>query len=332
MRLFKILAIAAGAGLFAYILWLADPGVVLAKATEVGAAGVCVILGVYLAVFVVDSLSWHLTLVTVPVTLPWIYRSWKVRMVGEAFNMVLPAGGMGGEPVKAMLLKHRHGLEYREGIASLILAKTINLIGLVVFLGIGFGLVLLQPAVPASLTTTAGVGAGVFTVAIAGFFAVQRWQVTSRIGNRLSRMKANRSVRTMLDSLTDMDHRLMAFYTGARRRFVLALFLATGNWVLGAVQIYYAARFLGSAIPLTDAWIIEAMVQMVRAGTFFIPASVGAQEGIFWAICTGLGLPASSAMAIAVLRRGQEIVWIVWGLLLGVTIPGQKFARCTRRQ
>ncbi|KAF0137332.1 MAG: hypothetical protein FD153_1706 [Rhodospirillaceae bacterium] len=121
----------------------------------------------------------------------------------------------------------------------------------------------------------------------------------------------------VLHHIEDMDHRLTAFYTRLSSRFVLALVLAIGAWVLGALQVYAAAYFLGTPLDLADAWIVEAMVQMVRAGTFFIPASVGAQEGAFLIVFTALSIPAPTAMAVALLRRVQEIVWVVFGMLLG---------------
>jgi hypothetical protein len=61
-------------------------------------------------------------------------------MVGEAFNYTIPAGGMGGEPVKAVLLKRYFDIDYDDTIASLVMVKTINLIALIGFLSIGFAL------------------------------------------------------------------------------------------------------------------------------------------------------------------------------------------------
>jgi hypothetical protein len=45
---------------------------------------------------------------------------------------------------------------------------------------------------------------------------------------------------------------------------------------------------LGHPITFTDAWIIEAMAQLVRAGTFFIPSSIGAQEATFTVVCSAI--------------------------------------------
>ena len=61
-------------------------------------------------------------------------------MVGSAINKLTPAAGLAGEPVKAVILKRIYGLPYREGIASLVVAKTANLFALLVFLTIGMAL------------------------------------------------------------------------------------------------------------------------------------------------------------------------------------------------
>ncbi|VBB69054.1 Predicted integral membrane protein [invertebrate metagenome] len=301
-----------------YVLRLANSGAVLDTVIAVGAVGVGVVLGVYLIVFVVDSITWHLAIIPLPVTVLWLYRSWKVRMVGEAWNMVLPAGGMGGEPIKAVLMKSHYGLDYRESIASLILARTINLIALVFFLAVGFVFILLRPTLPMSLTAPAGIGLGMFVVVIFGFFAIQRWQIASRVVGWLSQTAVGDRIKAMLHHVEDMDHRLMVFYTQWRTRFVWAVVLAIGAWVLCALETYYAAYFLGSSVDLIDAWIVEAMVQMVRAGTFFIPVSIGVQEGTFLVAFTALGVPAPVAIAVALVKRGQEIAWIVWGGMLGI--------------
>ena len=39
--------------------------------------------------------------------------------------------------------------------------------------------------------------------------------------------------------------------------------------------------YLDHPISLLDAWAISALVELVRIATFFIPASIGAQEGAF---------------------------------------------------
>ena len=66
-----------------------------------------------------------------------------------------------------------------------------------------------------------------------------------------------------------------------------------------------------------DAWIIESVAQMVRTGTFFIPASIGAQEGAFMVISGAITGSPSLGLAVGIVRRLREIIWIGCGFAFG---------------
>ncbi len=279
--------------------------------------GFAVVIGVYFLAFVIDSFSWQLALTGVPLDAVWLYRMWKVRMVGEVFNSVLPAAGMGGEPVKAVLLNKHYGVGFRESTASLILAKTINLIALVAFLAAGFILMAYSPALPSSFKSVAALGLGALALGILLFFAVQKLKITSLTGSWIGRRRLGQRLEDLIHHVRDMDDRLAGFYSGHGVRFAGAVGLALINWLLGAVEIYVTMIFLGRPISLADAWIIESAAQLVRAGTFFIPASIGAQEGTFLLVYGAMTGSPTLGAAVAVVRRLREVIWILWGLFLG---------------
>ena len=104
---------------------------------------------------------------------------------------------------------------------------------------------------------------------------------------------------------------------GSRRRFGFALLLGVISWAVGVLEVYYALEFLGRPVSLAEAWIIEAMAQMVRAGSFFIPASIGLQDGAFVLICAAITGSPELGVAVALVRRMREIVWIASGFALG---------------
>ncbi|MCH7487916.1 MAG: flippase-like domain-containing protein [Proteobacteria bacterium] len=316
MRHLKFAYLLIGIAILALVVGEIELEEVAALVVQVG-WGIAAVVGVYFLAFVIDSFTWQMALTGVPLDAVWLYRMWKVRMVGEVFNTVLPAAGMGGEPVKAVLLKKHYGVGYREGTASLILAKTINMIALVVFLSVGFVLMAYSPALPGSYKSAAGLGLGAFALGIFLFFAIQRLKISSVAGSWIGRRRLGRRIEGLLHHVRDMDDRLAGFYSGHGVRFAGAIGLALVNWLLGAVEIYVTMIFLGRPISLADAWIIESAAQLVRAGTFFIPASIGAQEGVFLLVYGAMtGSPALGA-AVAVVRRLREIIWILWGLLLG---------------
>jgi uncharacterized protein (TIRG00374 family) len=316
VRFLKAFYLLLGVVLLGFVVAEIDLAEVALQVAKVG-YGILVLVGIYFVAFAIDSVTWQMTIRGVPLDLRWAYRVWKLRMVGESFNAVIPAGGMGGEPVKASLLKTHYGINYREGAASLILAKTINMIALVLFLIGGFALMIEGRTLPKVYEYVAGAGLLAFTLGVFLFFVIQRLSVTSLTGTWISRWRIGRRVEDILHHIHDMDERLVHFYTLAKGRFAGALFLALVNWMLGVVEIYYALVFLDRPITWAEAWIIEAVAQMVRTGAFFIPAAIGVQEGAFLLVCGAITGSPPIGVAVSVIRRIREVIWIIWGFAVG---------------
>ena len=316
MKYLKSLYVLIGLALLIAVVSEIDVGQVWGIASEIG-WGLVVVLGLYFAAFALDSFTWQMTLVSVPLDGRWLYRAWKVRMVGEVFNSLVPAAGMGGEPVKAVLLKKYYGVGYRQATASLILAKTINTIALVIFLTVGFALMLSSALVPPPYQVVTGLGLLALAVGIFLFFVVQRLKVSSAAGGWISRWRLAGRIEGVMHHIRDMDERLVHFYTRHRGRFAVAVGLALVNWMIGVLEIYYTMIFLGHPISLVEAWIVEAAAQLVRAGTFFIPAHIGAQEGAFLLTYSALTGSPELGVAVALVRRFRETLWLLWGVALG---------------
>ena len=316
MRSLKIFFFLSGVVLLGIIIAEIDLAEVGVQVAKVG-YGILVLIGIYFIAFAVDSFSWQMTIRGVPLNGVWACRVWKLRMVGESFNSVIPAGGMGGEPVKAAMLKTHYGINLRDGAASLILAKTINMIALVIFLIGGFALMIEGQALPKAYEYVAGAGLLAFTVGVFLFFVIQRLSITSLTGTWISRWRIGRRIESVLHYIHDMDERLVDFYTQTKGRFAGALFLALVNWMLGVVEIYYALVFLGHPVTWAEAWIIEAVAQMVRTGAFFIPAAIGVQEGAFLLVCGAITGSAPIGVAVSVIRRIREVTWIILGFAVG---------------
>lgn len=316
MRFVKLIYIVIGVALFAVIVAETDLAEAGARLMQIG-WGMAVVLALYFATFGIDSITWLITLRTRPLSPTWIGRMWKVRLVGEAFNMTVPAGGMGGEPVKAVLLKQRYGIDYREGTSSLFLSKTVNMIGLAFFLAAGMVLMLRQESLPDGYTLVGGIGLASFVAATAVFFAIQRFGLSSATAEFLGRWALTRRLAGGLENIREVESHFADFYSGSRKRFAATVTMAFLSWVFGAFEIFYALEFLGHPVSIAEAWVIEAMAQMVRAGSFFIPASIGLQDGAFVLMCAAITGSPELGVAVALVRRIREIVWIAAGFLLG---------------
>ena len=364
-RLAHALCLAAGIALLALVLREVDLGAVASAAAAFGITAMLAVLALYAVEFLADTAGWHLAVTSVPFDAGWLRRLFVARLVGEAVNAATPLAGMGGEPVKAWLLKRRHAIEYGESAASLVIARTVNLLALLPFAGIGLMLAASDPRLPGAYTTAAGIGLAVLAVATLAFFAVQRFRAASSLGRFSGRRRpdgprlhnrcpggvigrrvaaalpwskpvsrpsaapagtpatplcgtAKRPPRwSPLAWVEAFDDRLLRFYTLHRRRFALALALAFSNWCVGALGVFVTMRFLAVEISVADAWILESFTQLVRAGTFFIPASIGAQEGVYVLVAGALTGNAAAGLAAALIRRGRDLLWVAAGLAIG---------------
>jgi putative membrane protein len=316
MKVVKFLYVLLGAALLAVIIQQTDLREVSSHLFKIG-WGALVVLAIFLVYFSIDAFTWLIALQSAPLNVTWFRRLWKVRLVGEAFNAVIPAGGMGGEPVKAVLLKKHYGIDYRAAIASVVLAKTVNMIGLTAFLAAGCVLMLEAPQLPASYKTVAGIGLGGVGLGTLLFFAVQRLKLSSLVGKFVSARGIAIWLADILHHVEEVEDRFIDFYTHNRARLATAVVLASLNWIIGAVEIYATLWFLGHPVSIWDAWMIESVAQMVKAATFFIPSSLGAQEGAFLFMVSALTGSPPLGIAVAVVRRFRELVWIGSGFLMG---------------
>ena len=272
-----------------------------------------VILIIYFVAFAIDSYAWQLTAPTVPHNLVWLYRFFQLRLIGEAFDSVTPTAGMGGEAVKAVMLKNHYGIDYRDGTASLILAKTMIVVTLVAFLALGFSLMLGSLKLDATYKVASGIGLASFAVGAGLFFIIQRYRVASAAGTILGRSRWLRKFNDVLNHLRGIEDRLVYFYTRRPRRLLAVFVLSFANWTLGVAEVWTVMYLIGHPISFTDAWIIESTAQLIRSATFFIPANIGTQEGGFLIAAAAITGQPSFGLAIALARRIREIAWIIWG-------------------
>lgn len=310
-----------GIGLLAAIAWNTDLAEVGSRLAELGWKGALAVVAVYFAAFLLDTAVWMAALTARRPSARLLAQLWKVRVIGEAVNAATPLASIGGEAVKALLLRKYYDVALRDGIASLVLAKTAIMVGLILFLGGGFTLVLGADRLPEPVKLAAGVGLGAFTLAIAGLVLVQWFRLASRAAAWVSGMRYGGRLKNWLVALADMDRQLSGFYRGQRARLVPAILLSIANWLLGAAEVMIVMWFLGSPITYADAIMIEALTQLVRAGTFFIPMSLGAQEGTLMLVVGALTGAPTLGFAVAIVRRGRELLWILLGLLLFWSFP-----------
>jgi hypothetical protein len=112
-----------------------------------------------------------------------------------------------------------------------------------------------------------------------------------------------------------LDEALRAYYARPDRGALSVGFHLMG-WLAGTAEVALILWFLDLPVTAATAVALEAGHQLARAGSFFIPARLGTQEGGNLILFSALGFPAALGVAASLLRRVREMAWVTLGLLL----------------
>jgi len=245
-----------------------------------------------------------------------IGRLYCIRHAGEAISNLTPSAGLGGEPLKAYLLR-RHGIQAGDGVASLVIAKTamvcsqflFTLLGLFLFLSF---LGLLQDRAP-TLVLAVAAALAICVVLVVG----QRRGFAARTVRLVERLRIGGAWLARLEQQAEaIDDALVRFYRDDPRGFATTLALDMTAWLLGATEVMFLFYLMGVACDWRQALIIESLTQATIAASAIIPGGLGVQEISGTVICRALGIGEAAGAALMLLKRGREMVFTAIGVAL----------------
>jgi uncharacterized protein (TIRG00374 family) len=313
----KVLAFLGGVALLGWIVADSNLNAVASAILRVGWSGSVAILILFAIGFTADVGAWVQMFGDGRASWGWLKRLWLVQMVGEAVNVLMPFGSLGGEPVKAMLLKRHYDVAYREASASLFLIQAMNTLGEIPFIAIGLVGLLHRRILPPTMEIIFTVGVVWLAVFTFGLFVALHLRLLASLQQCLHASRWGERLSHGLDILGDIEERLFTFIRHRPARFATALGLAFLNWTFGAFETLLILRLLGVPADLVDAWMLETCVVLVRNVTFFVPGHLGTQEGIIVLVGGMLTGSPETALAVALVRRGRELLWSGAGLGIG---------------
>jgi len=298
-----------GGAFIAYLLWEVGPARVGATIRALSWRLLLVATIPYGLTTTLDTCAWRLALTGRAVPFAAL---WWARVAGEAVNLATPTASMGGEPVKAYLI--RRWVPLAEGLASVVIDKTTIVAGQGVFLLLGLLVCAVLVPLPRTLWLVMGVLLALEALAVGGFIAVQLRGAAGRGGRLLERlgMRPGADGRELLG---EVDRALARFYRERRGRLLAAVLLHAAAWTAGCIEVYLVLRFVGAPVGLETALAIEAFATAIKFATFVIPGSLGALEGGNVAIFAALGLGGATGLSVTLIRRLREAAWVGIGML-----------------
>jgi putative membrane protein len=308
VRLLRPLLLAVGLAVVVWLVWNLGPATVWEAIHRLSWRLGLVVLFPFCVAVALDTLGWRVLLPTCSV--PWRTLA-ASRLAGEAVNLLTPTASVGGEPLKAYLVRDRLPLDL--GLASVVVDKTTMVMGQAAFLaaGLGVALVALQPW--RTVTIAMSVLLVIEIVGVGGFAMVQIRGGIAGAGHILQRLGVGRA-ESHQELLREVDRRLTRLYRERRARVLLSALLHTLGWAVGGFEIYLVLTLADIPVSLTTALVLEAVGCAVRFATFMVPGSLGALEGGNVAIFATFGLPGEAGLSFSLVRRLREATWALIGL------------------
>jgi putative membrane protein len=232
-----------------------------------------------------------------------LYACVWVRFIREAINALLPVAQVGGEIAGGRVMTF-FGIAGEVAGATILVDILMQAVTLVLFTFVGIG-ILATVVADRALVGSLVAGAAIMGLALAGFFAAQRFG-GAKLFDRLLMTLAAKLGWSALANRESLHDNLVRIYANLPR-LAAAMLVHLGVWFVGALEVLVVLRLMGFSISYGEAVAIESVGQAVRAAAFLMPGALGVQEAGFIAVCAVYGIPAPQALALSLVKRVPDI-------------------------
>lgn len=240
-------------------------------------------------------------------------RLFLVRLSGSALNQTILGAPLSGEPVKVMLLQGRFPATVT--IAAIMSAKLAESLARAFFimwvLLSAWGLLNLDRLTVHRLAA----GFTVTAVAVGAFMALQIRGFAGLTTSALRRLHhLSGPIARIEKALSLVDQHLRELYSSRPLDFAASVALNLAALTVGVVQVWLLMGWLGAGRDWPVAGVIEAFSVLLNFVLFFMPGSLGVQEGGKLLIFSALGLPVSVGFSLGVAFRLNSLAIVASGL------------------
>ena len=239
------------------------------------------------------------------------------RYVGFAVSFITPGPRVGGEPVRASLMK-RDGVAMPQAMSTVIADKTSELLSF----GTMFVLALLAataltPLPPSLRITLLVVAATMLALVTFGLAHILRGKDPILKLYRLLRLNKIPWLKKYRKQLQEFEDQIHGFYGDTPRYFWGAFAVSSLAWTLSLLEYYLILAMLGISPTIFDVFLLYSVV----GGIYLIPIpfALGSLDAGVATLFAALGFPAAAGAVGAMITRSRDFLWTFIGLgMLGL--------------
>lgn len=302
MRLSFIFAAVLGIGCVFGLMLAQDSGRLWGALSTLGPA-ICVI-SLYRAIPIAAHTKGWQSVMSATGRPAW-WSMLVMRWIGESINTLLPVGQVGGDVARARLVASA-GVRSEVAGAEVAVDFLLGIISQAIFALMGvWALLLAAPGIATTVQVLAGVAILVALAALLTY--AQRNGLFFRLAGVARKLMSDEAGARLSKGADGLDQEIARIFSN-RPRLLAGFGWRLAGWLCHVGEAWILLAALGASAGLETALALESLSWVVRSIAFLIPGAIGAQEGGIVAVGMLLGLPAESALALALAKRAREIV------------------------
>ncbi|MDP2628730.1 MAG: lysylphosphatidylglycerol synthase transmembrane domain-containing protein [Nanoarchaeota archaeon] len=248
----------------------------------------------------------------------------RYTIAGYAVSYITPSVRVGGEPLRAYMIKKEHNVDLKTGSSSIIIDKFIEFAGTAVFGLIGLILFLALPQIPTSYKIIFGI---LVVLAFSILFLFYYRTITSNgsfsslfLSLRLHKIS---KLKYFVSVLKDVEKKMEKFFLKNKKEFLLS----SSTYLIYGVLVFFEFKLLLLSFGIDGSFstIVLALNLWGLANFFPVPAALGVleagQTGLF-SLIKGAG---SIGFALSLLIRARALLFVAIGFTIISYFGGKQF-------
>jgi uncharacterized protein (TIRG00374 family) len=235
------------------------------------------------------------------------------RQMGFAVGYVVPSFYIGGETIRALFLK-KHNVPMPTAVSSVVIDRAVELPMNFLLACIMFFLVIHTLKLPWFIVAIlAALLIGMIVLLVLFYYKMYRKQHFFTYWFDVLRLNRIKFISGFKKGIMEMENHLIKFFNHRKKFFAISLLISLVLWILMMVEFWTALRIVGYQASPSQIYLVVVMTGL--AMTLPVPASIGVMELSQIGISVMVGIPAAVAVALSLLVRTRDFMWILFGFV-----------------
>lgn len=308
----RLLRILVAVVLTAYVIWQANPSLVIREATHLRVGWVAGAIALVLLDRGLMAYRWMVLLVALtPGSRPPFRDVLRIFFVSTFVGSFLPS--VGGDVYRAYSLSRLH-VSGVESAASVVMDRVLGILSMVLVAVVALAFARDMLDVPGVATTVVIAGLGCVAGA-AGIYSAHAASLAHAVAGYVPGRKARHLAEGLIDSIRR--------YATHHREVTSVLLSSIVVQGLRVLQAFCLGQALGITVPLTTYFVFIPLIVIVMQVPITV-SGLGVSQAMFDLLFTRVGVPSSQAVALSILFVALAIVGNLPGAFLYASGKGAK--------